>query len=118
MAHPYIFIKNAKWYIKVPYSEVLYIEALKKYIRIVTTKGKFVIVGSIKEAEHQLPLSSFCRIHRSFIISLDSITAFSQDIVKIGLKEFPLGRQYKKSLFEKVPILFGDLLSKDSISPL
>src|SRR5690348_7859800 len=105
MSHTSLFIKNDRWYIKLPYSEVLYIEAEKKYIKIVTPKRKYLLLATIGEVEVQLPASEFCRVHRSFIVSLHSITAFNHELVKLGEKEFPVGRLYKDMLRKMVNVL-------------
>jgi len=105
----YFFIKNNKKQSKIFFWEILYVEAEKKYIRIVTTKKKYLVQGSMCSAEKILPETQFCRIHRSYIISLDHATDFDNETVYIGENFFPIGKQYRGSLQKRVIILSDEL---------
>jgi len=101
----YFFVKNNKKQSKIFFWEILYVEAVKKYILIVTTKKKYLVPGSMCTAERILPTSQFCRIHRSYIISLEHATDFDNETVYIGESFFPIGKQYRGSLQKKVIVL-------------
>lgn len=106
--HDFVFLKLGKKFSKLPYSEILYAEAVKKYVRIVTSKKVHLILASMCLVEKVLPSNQFCRIHRSYIISLYHMTDFDSDVAYIGNKIFPIGKQHKGILQERVVILSSD----------
>ena len=104
----YLFVKLGKKFSKIYFSEIIYAEAVKKYVRIITSKKVYLILSAIGSVEKVLPASQFCRVHRSYIVSLQFMTDFENDIVYIGDKIFPMGKQYKDSLHRSVITLSSD----------
>ena len=94
-AKDFIFINVQKRKVKVPFSEILYIESQREYIRIVTTKGEYLSKMSTNEIEDLLPEQTFKRIHRSFIVSVQQIDAYTAEMVEIKGIPIPIGRGYK-----------------------
>jgi DNA-binding LytR/AlgR family response regulator len=92
----YIFINNNKKKIKIYTDEILYIESKKEYISIVTHGNTYQTKFQLSEIEEQLQKNKFLRVHRSFIIALEKITAFSSTDVEINLLQIPIGRSYKE----------------------
>jgi DNA-binding LytR/AlgR family response regulator len=100
----YIFINNNKKKIKIYTDEILYIESKKEYISIVTLENTYQTKFQLTEIEEQLPKNKFIRTHRSFIVALDKVTAFSSTDVEINLLQIPIGRSFKDivlSILEK-----------------
>jgi DNA-binding LytR/AlgR family response regulator len=91
----YIFINNNKKKIKIFTDEILYIESKKEYISIVTFENTYHTKFQLSEIEEQIPKNKFIRTHRSFIVALDKVTAFSSTDVEINLLQIPIGRSYK-----------------------
>jgi len=91
---PFIYVKSDKKNIKIFLSEILFIESLKDYIKIHTTDKMIITQVQISAIEQRLP-EGFLRIHRSFIIAKDKITAFTQHDFEIGKHQIPIGRNYK-----------------------
>ena len=98
----YIFVKADKKLIKVHYKEILYIEGLKDYVMIKKNDGRIVSLQTMKSLEEKLPSDIFMRVHRSFIINLDSINAIvgnSIELTEKGVtKHIPIGKNYKDEL--------------------
>ncbi len=92
---PFHFFNVNKRMIKVYFDEVYYIESLKDYSRIVTKDGHVVTRGQIHEMETFFPPEAFLRIHRSYIVSIEKIKAYSAVEVQVGDKVLPIGRSYK-----------------------
>jgi len=90
-----IYVYSNKKNIKVYLADILYIESLKDYVRIHTTTQKITSKDTISRYEELLP-SSFLRVHRSFIINTQKISAFTQHDIEIGEQEIPIGSSYKK----------------------
>ncbi|CAL2108402.1 two-component system, LytTR family, response regulator [Tenacibaculum sp. 190524A02b] len=90
----FFYVNVNKKQIKVIFKEILYIESLKDYVRIHTSDKKIVVKSNIGKIERLLPSNLFLRTHRSYIIALDKITAYTQKDVEIGTIEIPIGSSY------------------------
>jgi DNA-binding LytR/AlgR family response regulator len=90
----FIYVKSEKKNVKILFKEILFIESLKDYIKIHTLDKAIVTQVSISAIEQRLP-DNFLRIHRSFIIAKDKITAYTQHDLEIGKHQIPIGRNYK-----------------------
>lgn len=97
---PYIFLKADRKMVKVYLRDILYIESLKDYVRIKTSEKEIISLQKISYLEQKLPEELFMRIHRSFIVPIKKIEAFSNQAVEVGGKELPIGRNYKNQVLE------------------
>jgi DNA-binding LytR/AlgR family response regulator len=101
----YTFIKVDAKLVKVQFSDILYLEALKDFTKVHLKEAKPLLVGShLKSVEKQLPAADFVRIHRSYLVSVHSITRVFGNTVEIGLTELPIGSSYKDQLLERLYI--------------
>lgn len=98
-AEPFIYVKENKRVIKVHLSEILYVEGLSEYVQIYTDKKKIITKTTMTSLEEKLPGESFLRIHKSFIVSLSRIEAFTASTIEVPGKELPIGRSFKNSVF-------------------
>ena len=96
----FIYLKADKKMVKVMLADILYIESLKDYIRVKTETKEIISYQKISFLEEKLPTEKFLRIHRSFIVALDKIQAFSASAVDIGKSEIPIGRFYKSDVLQ------------------
>lgn len=96
----FIFLKADKKMVKVMLHDILYIESLKDYIRVKMETKEIISYQKISFLEEKLPTDKFLRIHRSFIVALDKIQAFSASAVDIGKSEIPIGRFYKNEVLQ------------------
>jgi DNA-binding LytR/AlgR family response regulator len=101
----YMFFKVNKEMIKIFLKDILYIESIKDYIRIVTDDKSYITYQRINYMEEKLPENRFARIHKSFIVALPKIKTFRSDTVKIGALDLPVGRHYKKKFTETLQAL-------------
>ncbi len=92
----YIFINVNKKRIKIYINEILYIESRKEYINIVTVEKSHLTKFQLNNIEELLNKNNFIRVHRSFIVSKEKITAFTATEVEINGLEVPIGRNYKE----------------------
>lgn len=95
--HDHLYVNINKKYVKILFEDILYVESLKDYIRIHTTREKMVTKDRIGAFEKKLP-STFLRIHRSFIVNTAKISAFTAKDVELGRLEIPIGERYKKGV--------------------
>lgn len=94
----YLFVNIHLKKVKIYFSEILYIESQKEYIKIVTNDDSHVTKMSTHEMEEILPAHLFKRIHRSFIIAIHRVRSFNSEAIEIGGKSIPVGRGYKDEL--------------------
>lgn len=95
--NPFLYIKMDKRILKVYLEKIIYVESQKDYVRIITNDDEETVVTKqkISYLEQRLPNQQFLRIHRSYIVAVNKITAFSTTSVEIGEIELPIGRSYK-----------------------
>lgn len=102
----FTFVKADKKYVKVKYSEVLYIEGLKDYVIIRTETGRVITLQTMKSLEKKLPQKIFRRIHRSYIVNIDQIKAVLGNMVEViekgKPKHLPIGKNYRDELLALV----------------
>lgn len=91
----FIYLKADKKMIKFLLKDILYIESLKDYVRVKTGYKEVVAYQKISYLEEKLPENKFLRVHRSFIVAIDKVEAFSATTIEINGKEIPIGRNYK-----------------------
>jgi len=94
-APEFIFIRKDRKQVKVFFEDILYIESVKDYIKIKLKDQNHLIKHSITSFQDQLD-SRFLRIHRSFIINKDKVTAYTKHDVEIEDIEIPIGERYKE----------------------
>ncbi|GAA0722096.1 LytTR family DNA-binding domain-containing protein [Aquimarina litoralis] len=97
---PYIYLKVLKKMQKVYLDDILYIESLKSYIKVKTVMKEIVAHRPISSIITELPTSKFLRVHRSFLISIDHIDAFSPTEIELKGNKVPVGRKYKETVKE------------------
>jgi len=101
MSDQYIHFRSDRKMIKVALNDILYIESLKDYIKVISTSGTVITKQSISSVEDELPKDMFIRIHRSFIVALNKVESYSNELVWVGKTELPISRMYRHEV-EKV----------------
>jgi DNA-binding LytR/AlgR family response regulator len=94
----FLYLKADRKTYKIPFKNIFYIESVKEYIAVHTTQESIISYQAISHIEKDLPTDSFLRIHRSFIVAKDRITAFTAHSVHLGEKELPISRGYKEEV--------------------
>lgn len=99
-----IFVKSNSRLVKVKAQDILFVEALKDYVVINLSDAKYTIHSTMKDIEKKLPNNDFIRVHRSYIVRLDKISAIEQTniVMEGGKKLIPIGGSYKDDLFNKI----------------
>jgi two-component system LytT family response regulator len=97
----YIYIQSNKKNIKIVLDEVLYIESLKEYVQIHFKNRKVIFKGGITAFEQKLD-HHFVRVHRSYIVNINKITAYTKSDIEIGRIEIPIGDSYKDRVLKKI----------------
>ena len=98
----YLFIKEKGKLIKVFYSEIQYVGATNGYVSFYLENKEIITTGVLKKVEDKLNTKQFIRIHRSYIVNINKITAFDSDEISIGNKTIPLSRTYRKEVSKRL----------------
>lgn len=95
----FMLIKSGSKFHKVVIEDILFIESLKDYIKIHTVNDKRIVSKyRISEIEEELKDKSFLRVHRSYIINIDKISAFTVNDIEVDSTEIPIGASYKEKV--------------------
>ena len=98
---PYLFLKADRKMVKVFLKDIAYIESMKDYVRVKMNDGSEIIsLQKISYLEKKLPSDCFMRIHKSYLISIHSIEAFSATSVEMIGIDIPIGRSYKSEVMK------------------
>ena len=94
----HIFIKSGNKFFKVNFSEIIYIEAMKDYLKIHTAGYKLVTHQTMIEMEKLLPAKQFIRVHKSFIVAVAHIRSVYGSSIETENNTIPIGMSYKNSV--------------------
>jgi len=100
-ARPGYFFVNADYsLLKIQFEDIIWIEGLRDYIKIHLkhTPHPVVVRMSVKGVEAELPPADFIRVHKSYIVSINDITAIRKNSVFIKEQEIPIGDTYRDTL--------------------
>lgn len=98
----YFFVKTETRIEKVLYADVLYVEGMGDYWRIITGTKKIMSLLNYKKLEEILPASQFVRVHKSFIVALDKIDSVERNRIKIADRLIPISETYRKVFFDLI----------------
>lgn len=100
----FLYFRADRKMVKVFLKEILYLESFRDYVIIHIDKDRELRVKlTLNHVEEMLPENQFIRIHRSYIVSLRKITAFTKTDVEIGRKELPIGKSYANGFLKIIP---------------
>ena len=96
----YFFVNSDYSQIKVMFNDIVWMEGLRDYVKIYLKNSNkpLIIRSSLKSIEEQLPSNKFIRIHKSYLISVESIIAIRKNSVFIKDKELPVGDTYREAV--------------------
>lgn len=93
----FVYFRADRKMVKVMLADILYIESMKDYIKVITDKATIITKQSISSMEEMLPENSFIRVHRSYMVSLQHIRSFTSELIEIGNMEIPIGKLYRNT---------------------
>jgi DNA-binding LytR/AlgR family response regulator len=106
----FFFVKADGGLVKIFFEEILFVEALKEYVKIVTKDRSVITYHTISGLEEKLPVGKFYRIHRSYIVNIKAITSIEGFTVKVNKHELPVSRNERDAFIEL--IASGKIISK------
>lgn len=97
----FIYVQIKKKNVKLILDDILYIESIKDYIRIHLNNDKIMLKHGLTAFEEKLD-DRFLRIHRSYLVNRDKVTAYTKTDVEIENLEIPIGDFYKSDVLKKI----------------
>ena len=98
----FLYFRADRKMVKIFFHEILFIESLKDYIKIVTTNKTIVTKYVLYTLEKMLPPGEFLRIHRSYIVAINKIDSYNADSIQIAKHEIPIGKIYKIDVIRRL----------------
>lgn len=96
------FIKSGSKFFKVNFSEILYVQAMKDYVRIHTKDYQLISHQTMNELEAMLPSKQFIRIHKSYIAAISHIRIIYGNSIEIDSVTLPIGNNYKENVMAMI----------------
>ncbi|HUM45727.1 MAG TPA: LytTR family DNA-binding domain-containing protein [Chitinophagales bacterium] len=96
----YFFVKADSRIIKVELGDILFIEALQKYVCIHTATTRIITLLSMSQLQISLPHTQFCRVHRSYNVNLNEIDSIEGNMIHIGKYDLPISKGQRDSFLE------------------
>lgn len=101
-AEPHLFIKVDKKMIKINIDEILFVEGMKEYIKVVTLDKTYITHKSLTALSDELPADRFMRIHKSYLIAVNKVKSIEGNRIQIQSFTLPIGRNYSKEVKSKI----------------
>jgi DNA-binding LytR/AlgR family response regulator len=98
----FIMVKADKKMFRIELDQLLYVEAMGDYIRLVTTDKKLTVYDRLSLFMEKLPRDRFCQIHKSYLIALSRIDYLEGNQLRIGDVNLPVSKSYRNELAERL----------------
>jgi DNA-binding LytR/AlgR family response regulator len=98
----HIFVKSNSKFFKVNFSEIVYVQGMKDYLKIHTPEYTLVTHQTMNELEKMLPSRQFLRVHKSYIVAIAHIRSIYGNSIELGKLTIPIGINYKETVMALV----------------
>lgn len=98
----FLFVKSSHRLEKILIGEVLYIEGMRDYRKIVTRTKSVMTLQTFKEMEADLPVNIIIRVHKSFMVALSKIDSVEKDLIRIGQVMIPVSETYRRQFYQLI----------------
>jgi len=105
IADEFIFIRDSNIIRKIKLDDILYAEAMGDYVKLHTSQKFYAIHNTLKAVEERLPVATFLRVHRSFIVAVSKIDTIQDGSIIINNKSVPVADTYRATLNRRMNIL-------------
>jgi DNA-binding LytR/AlgR family response regulator len=97
-----LFVKVENRLEKVVLREIIFIEGMRDYRKIHAAGRRLMTLQTFAELERQIPPSIICRVHKSYMVSLDKIDSIEKGRIKIGERVIPISESYREQFFQLI----------------
>jgi len=97
-----IFLKSEKKLYRIPISDIIYLEAIGDYVKVVSEEQSIIVHGTFQDLLEQLSYPNIVRIHRSFAMAIDKFEYIDGNQIIVKGKSLPIGKTYRSNLMIKL----------------
>lgn len=97
----FLFVKTGKDYQKIDIAAIQFIKSNGDYTQLFTTNGKHLVSHPLKYWLDKLDATSFCQIHKSYLVNVQHISKVTGNQVCIGDNLLPIGRTYREGFISE-----------------
>lgn len=99
-----LFVRHKDLFVKIKLKDIAYMKAARVYLEVYTSEGKkYLIRKSLTEITERFP-DEFFRLHRSYTVNLDHLSAINSQYVVVGEEKIPIGKNYREELLSRIQI--------------
>ncbi|WP_276369415.1 response regulator transcription factor [Chryseolinea sp. H1M3-3] len=100
----YLFVNSEYSLVRIDFNDIAYIEGLRDYVKIFLLSASRPVITriSMKSLEEKLPMNSFVRVHKSFIVALNKITSIRKGRISILKAQVPISEHFKENIYKVV----------------
>jgi two-component system LytT family response regulator len=100
----FIFVKTEYRLERVALCEIYFIEGMGDYRNVQIASKKILTLQTFFDFEKELPVKQFCRVHKSYIVSIDRISSIERNRIKIMDTLIPISDSYKERFYSLIGI--------------
>ena len=102
MGEEFLVVKEKEGLLRIAFSEILYIEGSRDYMKIVTPERKYLVHLTMKKLEELLPAGKFIRTHKSYIVAVSKIKIVkTAELVLVDQQAIPVSGHYKEGVVQR-----------------
>ncbi|MGH1385171.1 LytR/AlgR family response regulator transcription factor [Kordia sp.] len=96
------FVKSDKSLKKIKIDEILFVEAMQNYVKIVTTSETIITHTTLKQLRDELPNQFFIQTHKSYLVSKAQVSEITGNQILIGTHKIPISVRLKKEVLQQI----------------
>ncbi len=101
-ANTHLVVKSDGQWRRIPLADILYIEGLREYVRLVTRRGRYVVLERMHQLEQALPADRFIRTHKSWIVAIGQVEALEGNCLVLGEHRIPVSRNRRDEVVRRI----------------
>jgi len=98
----HLFIRTDDKFVRIQWTDILYVEGMENYVRIHTPQGTHITHATLKSVLEHLPDPPFLQTHKSYIINTTKITGIEGNVIELGKMQVPLSRSLRDVVLERL----------------
>lgn len=98
---PYVYLKVDMKMVQVFLDEIKYIQGLSNYVRVFCEERTLITYQKMSHLEEVLP-AAFMRSHRSYIVNITKVSAYTSQDLEVGKVAIPIGGNYREHILKEL----------------
>jgi two-component system, LytTR family, response regulator len=97
---PYLYVKTEYRLEKIMFADIFFIEGMRDYRKIHTRSKPIMTLQTFRDFEKEIPANILCRVHKSYMVTIDKIDSIEKNEIRIGRKYIPISDTYRQAFYE------------------